>query len=936
MRSAYLVPDTLVHILIVLLFNCNTMCQERNQPLQDLTGENQSSERTEPHRWKLYTFLCLLLLDGVSSVLLTCPFFFWSTKYEGATHDKYTLYGTLYDLGILAIIRLVFCIFSIIFSYCSGIEDKSPFELYHRNGDRKSREELENEALEEAWSPWIKRYFSRPAFPAEVIGLITGVGCIVKCLARLSLELGAFHDAVQAHPLFWITLLLATAFAWMECSFLDSISKLAGECGRYNRKSNTSGGLMRRIGSNLSIPLLSSVHDDADDNSNGVQNEDGEDAEQGNDSQPDDVRATSDITADTTYKAKWTDLLAITCPDLHLIAFAFIFLLLAAAAQIYIPTFTGRILDSLAEVFSGDHQNDNAEMSIWDVPGFISNVIKLLVASVLCGVFSGLRGSIFTVVGGRANVRLRVKLMDSLFAQDIGFFDVTKTGDITSRLSSDTTLVGDQVTLNVNVFLRSFVQVVGFLIFMFMLSWQLSLLAFISVPVITSLSKLYGNYIRSLTKLMQKKLADGNSISEAALGSMSTVRAFDAAESELLEFEGAMKEYLTLNIRNAVAYFGYATCVTSLPNLVTAVVLFYGGLLVRNGDLTSGELVSFLLYLQSLSDAFASIGYIFSSLTQAVGAADKVMELLNRNPNMKTPSNSDEEISATRNSIGVKTTRTRKQRLTGLHPTACEGNVELKGVEMYYPARPNRKVLDNLSLSIPKGSVVALVGPSGSGKSSVMSLVQHLYEPSSGRIMIDGNDVHELSPEWLSRHVSVVSQEPTLFARSIAKNIMYGLEGTGQEPTLEDIKEAARLANAHSFIEKLPFGYDTDVGERGVQLSGGQKQRIAIARALVRKPRILLLDEATSALDAESEALVQEAIDDMLARGRGEEAAMTVLIVAHRLSTVRNADKIFVVQDGKVEEEGSHDELIADQDGAYSNLVCRQMNAQNKLENKTS
>jgi ABC-type multidrug transport system fused ATPase/permease subunit len=200
--------------------------------------------------------------------------------------------------------------------------------------------------------------------------------------------------------------------------------------------------------------------------------------------------------------------------------------------------------------------------------------------------------------------------------------------------------------------------------------------------------------------------------------------------------------------------------------------------------------------------------------------------------------------------------------------------------------------------------------------------------------MIDGIDVHQLSPHWLSRHVSVVSQEPTLFARSVKRNIMFGLEGTDEEPTFEEIQEAARLSNAHDFIEHLPFGYETDVGERGVQLSGGQKQRVAIARALVRKPRILLLDEATSALDAESEALVQEAIDDMLARHGSR--SMTVMIVAHRLSTVRNADVIFVVQDGNVVEQGSHETLIANPEGAYSNLVYRQMKAQSKLEhNKT-
>jgi ABC-type multidrug transport system fused ATPase/permease subunit len=216
----------------------------------------------------------------------------------------------------------------------------------------------------------------------------------------------------------------------------------------------------------------------------------------------------------------------------------------------------------------------------------------------------------------------------------------------------------------------------------------------------------------------------------------------------------------------------------------------------------------------------------------------------------------------------------------------------------------------------------------------VISLVQHLYDASSGKVMIDGVDVHELSPRWLSQHISIVSQEPILFGRSIKRNIMFGLEGTDLEPSDEEIERVAKLANAHDFIEKMPRKYETEVGERGVQLSGGQKQRIAIARALVRKPKILLLDEATSALDAESEAMVQEAIDHMLATGRegGADSGMTVMIVAHRLSTVRNADIIFVVRDGKVVEEGHHEELIHRSDSAYSQLVRRQMDVQKKLE----
>jgi ABC-type multidrug transport system fused ATPase/permease subunit len=365
-------------------------------------------------------------------------------------------------------------------------------------------------------------------------------------------------------------------------------------------------------------------------------------------------------------------------------------------------------------------------------------------------------------------------------------------------------------------------------------------------------------------------------------------------------------------------------------------------MLVRNGDMTSGKLVSFLLYLQSLSDAFATIGWVFSSLTQAVGAADKVFELLNRQPKLRSPTvvTIDENPAAhpiRTGILGVEATKARLQRTLGhtLRDEDANGEIVLQDVVMYYPARPNRRVLNGISLTIKPGSVVALVGQSGGGKSSVMSLIQHMYEPTSGRVIVDGHDVHELCPAWLSRHISIVSQEPTLFARSIKKNIMYGLEGTPFEPTDDEIIEAAKLANAHNFIMDMPQKYDTEVGERGVQLSGGQKQRVAIARALVRKPRILLLDEATSALDAESEHLVQKSIDDMIARRKeqgGSRNSMTVVIVAHRLSTVRSADTIFVIKEGQVVEEGSHEELIVNTDGSYSNLIRRQMEAQQLLD----
>lgn len=893
---------------------------------------DQTEDQKPRKRWQFWVFMALLLMDALGSGL------FFSCILPGMTSKQvavkeYSFANSIVDLLILGVARILVAMIAFAVAYLKGeIQPEYYFNMFHEDGTKKSRDELEEEALEQNFQDWFRRYIVRPAFSCEFFSVITILLGIVKCLVRLDLQIGRYADREPMHPVIWISVMYAAVMAVLELCYVDRICVLLGEWGHADRDLATRPLILRQLSSTLSLPLLADDSLQATDEETATNTEGGN--EQGQETD-ENAPAVSDISGDANYKASWNDLMMLCAPDAPLILVAFIFLLLAAAAQIYIPKYTGAILDKLAETFTGggdDDGDDATHKSMKDVPGFMSNVRKLIAASVLGGVFSGIRGSIFTVVGGRVNVRLRLRLMDSLLVQDIGFFDTTKTGDITSRLSSDTTLVGDQVTLNVNVFLRSLVQAIGVLIFMFVLSWQLSILAFISVPVITVLSKWYGQFIRNLTKVMQTKLANGNSVSEAAISSMPTVRAFDAAPTELKEFEECMKKYLSLTMKAAVAYSGYATCATSLPQLVTALVVYYGGLLVRNGDLTTGELVSFLLYLTSLSDAFSSIGYIFSSLTQAVGAADKVFELMNRKPKLRLPST----VSNSTNNNGWHgesrlTTRTRQ---TGLEPEVCRGEIVLENVDMYYPARPQRRVLNRLSLTVPPGKVAALVGQSGGGKSSVISLVQHLYEQSNGKVTIDGIEVHELSPRWLSRHISIVSQEPTLFGRSIKRNIMYGLEGTELEPTDEEIERVAKLANAHSFIETMPRKYDTDVGERGVQLSGGQKQRIAIARALVRKPKILLLDEATSALDAESEAMVQEAIDHMLAAGRedGNSTSMTVLIVAHRLSTIRNADIIFVVQDGKVVEQGNHAELIQNPSGAYTSLIRRQMDVQQKLD----
>ena len=816
--------------------NQQTEAEEERTSTEDVhpetasdVNENANNDENEPlKKWPFWSFVGLVSFDTLCAMFLMLPTLPWIYQFEGAA-SYYTFGRSLMDLFLLSMLRIVSSLGALLYSFLKAqVRPDYPFSLTKPNGTQKTTEELEEEALEQSFGAWLSWHVARPAFACEFCSMVTTLLCLAKCLVRLNIEVGIYEDARPVHPVFWIAIALGGLSSALESNYLDRVCKLVSKWGQHQVESGEPS-LIRNISSSLNLPLLE--HDSLAENGQTSQSEGGADDVEANgngnhDSENNDgAPAEPDIKSEASYKATWSDVLSLCLPDLHLLGLAFLFLLLAAAAQVYIPKFTGNILDALERAFAGDDDDDsNHHESMSDVPGFMSSVRKLIAVSILGGVFSGIRGSVFTVVGGRVNVRLRVRLMDALLVQDIGFFDVTKTGDITSRLSSDTTLVGDQVTLNVNVFLRSLVQAIGVLMFMFFVSWQLSILAFISVPAITVLSKWYGNFVRSLTKLMQKKLADGNSVSEAAISSMPTVRAFDAAPTEFKEFEEHMKKYLRLNMKAAFAYSGYATCVTSLPQLVTALVVFYGGLMVRNGDMTSGQLVEFLLYLQSLSDAFGSIGYIYSSLTQAVGAADKVFELMNRKPKLKTPSQAGTaHIPRQTSVLGVEVTQTSEKRLVGLEPEVCRGEIALEGVDMYYPARPQRRILNDMTLRIPPGKIAALVGQSGGGKSSVISLVQHLYEPSKGKILFDGQEVHELSPRWLSRHISIVSQEPTLFARSIKRNIMYGLEGTDLEPTDEEIIRVAKLANADQFIEKMPMKYETEVGERGVQLSGGQK-----------------------------------------------------------------------------------------------------------------
>jgi len=395
--------------------------------------------------------------------------------------------------------------------------------------------------------------------------------------------------------------------------------------------------------------------------------------------------------------------------------------------------------------------------------------------------------------------------------------------------------------------------------------------------------------IRRLSRQVQDALAGAAEVADETISGVRTVRSFTKEDYESERYRGGIFEaFLAMKKRSVtIAYFQGG--LSFMGYGAVALVLWYGGRLVVAGSMSIGDLTSFILYTLIVAFSLSALGGVFSDFMSASGAADRVFELLDRVPSPGTEAG------------------------TGNQLDQVHGQVHFEDIHFAYPTRPDVAALTAINLEIKPGEVVALVGPSGSGKSTIASLIPRFYEPSQGRITLDGVPIVELDPNWLREQVGSVDQEPNLFSDSITKNIRYGR----LDATEEEIHEAAHAANAAEFIEKFPEGYETEVGERGVRLSGGQKQRIAIARAVLKNPRILILDEATSALDAESEYLVKQALDRLMT-GR------TTLVIAHRLSTVRDADRVVVLDGGRIVESGPHAVLMQDQDGLYRKLVERQ------------
>ncbi len=512
--------------------------------------------------------------------------------------------------------------------------------------------------------------------------------------------------------------------------------------------------------------------------------------------------------------------------------------------------------------------------------------LAMLGIFVVQGVATALRSYLFTVAGERIVADLRRQLYDHVISQEIGFFDETRTGELVSRLASDTQVLQNTVSVNVSMALRNLATLVGGLALLAWTSPKLTAFMLVIVPPVAMAAVYNGRRIRKYARAAQDALAQASEVAEETIAGIRTVRRFAAEPAERARYGVAVEESFRVAAKRArfgAAFFG----ITSFAGFAAvALVVWYGGHLVIDGTMTVGDLTSFVLYTLTVAFSLGALGGLWADFMRAAGAAERVFSLLDRTPGI--PSGVGDALPSVR------------------------GEVRFAGVDFTYPSRPDVQVLKDISLHLPPGEVVALVGPSGGGKSTVGALISRLYDPQRGDVTLDGRDLRELDPAWLRKQVGVVAQEPMLFSATVADNIRYGRP----EASDHDVEQAARAANAHDFIVDFPEGYDTKVGERGVRLSGGQKQRVAIARALLKDPRVLILDEATSALDAESEHLVKEALERLMA-GR------TTLIIAHRLSTVRDAHHVGVIDSGALVEWGDHDTLIA-QDGIYHRLVERQ------------
>lgn len=549
----------------------------------------------------------------------------------------------------------------------------------------------------------------------------------------------------------------------------------------------------------------------------------------------------------------------------------FIFLAGTAVTSIMFPKFTGDLIN--AKEFSLEKID---EVGKWFILLFGAQAI-----------FSFLRVLLFVKVTENLVYNLRVKLYEKVITKPIEFFNENRAGDLNSRFGADLSQIQDAFTTHIAFFLRQFMIIILGVAAIFWTSLELAKLMLITVPVVMVIAILFGRFIKSISKKMQDETASTNTIVEETIQGIVSVKSYANEAYEMFRFGKSSKSVQALGVKRGILRGAFSSFIIVCLFGAIVLLIWKSMTLVYEGKLTDGEAIQFLMYTLFVGGSIGGIAEQYLQIQKGIGSVERVMDIIQED--IEDVAIEDKDIK-----------------------TVFQGEVALDTLHFKYPSRKEMEILKGISFSVSKGKSVAIVGSSGAGKSTIAQLLMRFYEPNKGAVQFDGINAQDISLHDLRKQISFVPQEVLLFGGTIYENILYG----NLKASKEEVEEAAKKANAHEYIMSFPEGYETIVGDRGIKLSGGQRQRIAIARAILKNPKILLLDEATSALDSESERLVQEALDNLM-------KDRTSIVIAHRLGTIKNCDEIIVLEAGKIIERGTYSELI-EKKGFFENLHALQ------------